>query len=582
MLVAMRLLRRFACLACVLLLPVDTALGKVALKGLRGELRENALAHLELADAPCDSPSWRVRRLTKKADAQIREALEAYGYYNPSIAMESGSTSDCWLTTIAVAVGDPVRVRTLDVSLTGEAAQDAAFERLVLAGPLKQGDVLVHATYDRYKKAIGDLARRKGFFAGNFVAARIDVFAREDAADITIRYDSGPRYRFGAVTFEQDVVRQDLLERFVDFSPGEPYDGTKITNLYNALLATGYFASVDLRTQPGTLPDTLVPVTVQLTGASRQVWTAGIGYSTDTGVKLRGGFTNRRINDRGHQFDASMNLSEVTSDVGFSYRLPRKDPRVEWLSFDAGYSYEDTGSKTTNIYKVGVKEYQRRPNEWIETHFLDVGIERFDIADERQREFLLIPGVSWNRTMPNNASVMRPDKGHRLTLTLSGTADWLASDATFLQADLFGKLIFPLWKGARLLTRAQAGLTLKDEFEKLPASVRYFAGGDSSVRGYDFDSLGPTNETGEVIGGTHTVVGSVEIDQRVRSNWSVAAFVDTGNAFDSFASPSLKTGIGGGVRWFSPLGPVRVDIAFAQDKDAPDDWRLHVSLGPDL
>ena len=102
------------------------------------------------------------------------------------------------------------------------------------------------------------------------------------------------------------------------------------------------------------------------------------------------------------------------------------------------------------------------------------------------------------------------------------------------------------------------------------------------MRGYDYESLGPTDDQGNVIGGSHMLVGSVELDQRVWRNWSVAAFVDSGNAFDSFTNLHLKTGIGAGIRWYSPLGPVRVDIAFPQDKDAPDDWRLHVTLGPDL
>lgn len=569
-------------MSSIFLLPAATAFATVALEGVSGALRDNVLAHLTLDEAPCDAPSWRLRRLNRKAEGQIREALEAYGYYQPTISLDAGSAKGCWLTTITIAAGEPVRLRAVDITVTGEAAVDPAYSRLLQTRPLKSGDVLNHPAYERYKRSLSDLARQQGYFAGAFAVSRIDVYSRENAADLTLKYDSGPRYRFGPVTFEQSVVRPDLVERFVDFRRGDPYDGTEINDFYDALLATGYFATVDLRTQPGSPPDLEVPISVQMTPAKRQVYTAGGGYSTDKGVKVRGGYTNRRLNDQGHQFDANFSLSQVLSEVGVGYRLPRKDPRVEWLGLDAGYQYEDTTTSKSEIYKIGVKEFRRRQHDWIETRFLDASTERFEIAGDRQREFLLVPGLSWSHTVPDNSTVTRPEAGHRLTFKVSGTTELIGSDSEFLQADVYSKLIVPVWKDGRLLLRAEAGATIKDEFRTLPASVRYFAGGDYSVRGYDYESLGPTDDAGNVVGGSHKLIGSVELDQRVWRNWSVAGFVDTGNAFDSFGNLRTKTGVGAGLRWYSPLGPVRVDIAFPLDKDAPDDWRFHVTLGPDL
>lgn len=577
----MRPARFVACLAACSL-PWGAALAGVEVEGVGGALRDNVLAHLALDDAPCEAPAWRVRRLRRQAEAEVREALEAYGHYNPVITIESPGAKDCWLTRISIEPGEPVRLRRVEATFSGEAATDPAFQRLGKANPLRAGKVLDHGAYEKYKRAIGDLARRQGYFAGRFRTSRIEVRSAENLADVTLDYDSGPRYRFGPVSFEQSVVRQDLVERFVDFAPGDPYDGTKIDDFYNALLATGYFASVDLRTRPGTLPDDSVPVTVGLTAARRQVYTAGIGYGTDTGPKLRAGYTNRRLNERGHQFDASASVSEVLTEAGVTYRFPRADPRVEWLSLDAGYQNENTETSESEIWKIGVKEFHRRPHDWIETRFLDASIERFSIADERNREFLLIPGVSWSHRFPSSTTITRPDTGHRVSLKLSGTAEWLASDSEFLQADLFGKLVVPLWPGARALLRGEAGATAKEEFRSLPASVRYFAGGDYSVRGYDYETLGPKDENGDVVGGSHKLIASAEIDQRVWRNWSLAAFVDTGNAFDDFSDLDLKTGVGGGLRWYSPLGPVRVDVAFPLESNAPDSWRLHVTLGPDL
>lgn len=567
---------------CCTLLAWTAAPAKVQLDGVRGHLRENVLAHLSLDNAPCDAPSWRVQRLIRKADAEIHEALEAFGYYNPVIDIESGREPGCWQVRIRIDPGEPVRLRRVDVLVAGEAADDPGFRRLQKTQPLKPGDQLDHALYERLKKSFIDLARQRGYFAGGFPESRIDIYARQDVADVRLHYDSGPRYRFGAVSFDQDVVRADLVERFVDFAPGEPYDGSKVTDLYNALLATGYFASVDLRTDPQPLPEIEVPVSVALTAARRHVYTFGAGYSTDKGPKLRAGYTDRRVNESGHQLDGQLEVSNVESTLGLSYRLPRRDPRVEWLHVDAGYRHEDTRAKRADTYKIGIKEFRRRPAGWVETRFLDASIEDFTIADEHNREFLLIPGLSWTHTFPGSLTITRPDRGHRFSFRISGTSEQIGSDSSFLQADLYGKLIVPTWRGARLLLRGEAGGTLKDQLRTLPASVRYFAGGDYSVRGYDYQSLGPTDDQGKVIGGSYKLVGSIELDQRILGNWSAAAFVDTGNAFDKPSAVTLKTGVGAGLRWYSPLGPIRLDIAVPLDRDAPDSWRLHITLGPDL
>ena len=146
---------------CCLLLAWTAAPAKVEVSGVRGKLRDNVMAHLTLAATACDAPSWRVRRLTRKADPEIREALEAYGYYNPTIRIDSSVKSGCWLVNIGIEPGEPVRLRKVDVAVTGEAAGDREFQRLLRSGQLAPGDQLDHADYERLKKALGDLARQR-------------------------------------------------------------------------------------------------------------------------------------------------------------------------------------------------------------------------------------------------------------------------------------------------------------------------------------------------------------------------------------------------------------------------------------
>ena len=149
-----------------------------------------------------------------------------------------------------------------------------------------------------------------------------------------------------------------------------------------------------------------------------------------------------------------------------------------------------------------------------------------------------------------------------------------------MQLILHGKWIWSPSDQARVLFRSEIGAMYESDFAKLPPSVRFFAGGDNSIRGYDYNTLGPTDATGQVIGGSELAVASLEYEHKVRPHWSVAAFVDSGNAFDRGAF-SAKTGAGIGARWLSPLGPIRVDIAHPFE-DPRTSWRLHISLGPDL
>ena len=208
-------------------------------------------------------------------------------------------------------------------------------------------------------------------------------------------------------------------------------------------------------------------------------------------MKVRGDYVHRRLNRRGHQLELNGNFSRVVSDLGTSYRLPLRRAREEWLNFDTGFRYENTDTSRSNIFKVGAKHIRRRAGDWFETRFVDVGIEDFDVADESGQSTLVIPGVSWIQR--RSFAKRRPDKGHTLTFRVSGSAELLLSEATFLQAEATAKYIRPLWAGARVIGRGDVGFTATDDFDSLPASVRYFAGGDTRVRGYEFESLGPGN-----------------------------------------------------------------------------------------
>jgi translocation and assembly module TamA len=567
-------------LAALLLLAAGVAPAAVQIDGLSRANERLVRTSLRLDDEPCDAPEWRVRRLFREAEQDIREVLQVRGYYRVQVERQLEWEDDCWTARFSIDAGEAVRLREVRVTIDGEAGSDPAFMAILRRNPFAAGQQLDHRSYDSYKRSFTDTATQRGYFDAGFDASRIDIWPDDGVADITLDFASGPRYRFGQVEFNQDVVSERLARRYSGIEPGTPYDSARIGELYSALYETGYFDVVDIRSEPRPAPDLDVPVQVTLTAAAPRNWTAGIGYGTDTGPKVLTRYLNRRRNASGHQLELGASLSEVISEIGATYRLPLDDPRAEWLSFNTGYKLEKPDNIRSELLELGVRAIKRRPRGWLETRFVDFRLEQFEIGEDSGTSRLLTPGLNWvHRTA---AAPLRPQAAHRVSLQVSGTGEFLGSDTQFLQTEASGRLIRPLWSGARVLARAEAGFTAKDDFSDLPFSVRYFAGGDYSVRGYDYKTLGPTDGSGEVIGGSHKLVGSVEVDQLIGARWAVAAFVDSGNAFDRFNNLRFKTGVGAGIRWISPLGPIRLDVAFPLASDATDSWRLHVTLGPDL
>lgn len=351
-------------------------------------------------------------------------------------------------------------------------------------------------------------------------------------------------------------------------------------DINRALIDSGYFSTVDVRPRTENPEDGHIPVDVVLKPRKPHQFTASAGVSTDTGPRLRLGYENRRLNRRGHRLNSRISVSPIQSDITTEYRIPLKDPRSEWLSFEGGAKIEDTETSESTSFRLAARQTKKRAFEFLETRFIEASRENFDVGAQTDVTTTLVtPGLSWSRIVTEAA--MKPSWGHRVYLEVKGGVDSLLSDTSFARARMSGGWIWGLpWDG-RLLFRGEAGALTVDEFAVLPPSQRFFTGGDTSVRGYEFQSLGPTDESGRVIGGKYLLVGSVEYEHPIVNKWSAAVFADAGNAFsDTDSNEGFKIGVGVGVRWTSPIGPVRLDLAHPVD-GAPL-FRIHFRLGPDL
>lgn len=554
---------------------------KIELKGGSESLRENIKQFLPLYDESCTASRWRLRSQLRDATQQITSAAQALGYYHLTFEHELTQGEKCWSMVITLTPGEPVRVSELRLVINGEGANDRVFQPLLDEPGIKQGDRLNHGRYESLKSRFGSIASSYGYFDGKFQLSRVSVDTKNNSAVIELIYDSGPRYRFGEIRLKQDILNDDFVKRYINIQEGDYYETEKLLLLKTMYNASNFFSLASVSPDLQNTEDGKVPIDIVLDPRKRYSYSVGAGVATDTGPRLLFGFEDRYFNARGHSIAADLNLSEIKSTFETAYTIPMTRPAHEFLKIYYGYEREDTEVSISSLHKIGTSYTRLEENKWLFTYALSYELENSGAGSEEQkRTHLLIPSASVSRSKAEGNPTY-PSGGWNLLARVSGSPEALGSDFSFLQFKGRAKYIHSLGKG-RLLLRGEVGATEVSDITELPVSVRFFAGGDASVRGYDYNSLGPDDpddNEGLVRGGDSLLVGSLEYDRLIKPNWALAAFYDIGNAGDNFDF-EFKRGVGLGVRWISPIGPVRIDIAKALDDEKA--WALHLTMGPDL
>lgn len=497
--------------------------------------------------------------------------------------------------TLTIDKGEPVKVRRSDVAILGAGSDDRYLKQDLAAFKPGPDQVFEHAAYEASKTKISRRLAERGYFDADFTSRRVAVTRAEHAADIDLVWSSGQRYDMGPITFEQTpkrIIRDSLLERLVYWEQGSYYHQRKLDTFRESLARLDYFASIDIEPQPDKAVDGQVPVKVTLTPAKRSIYTAGLSYGTDSGAGVRLGVERRYLNDRGHKALAQVDFAERRKTATLQYRIPA----FAWLDGWYTFSLQGTDEQTDYIDSRRVELVASRSGKinqhWTATASLHGLRERWAYADEDDNDpttpvdyrsaTFLYPSLRAEYIDADDR--LYPRNGISATGMLRGGLDGAGSDANFLQAHLTARWYKGLGARSRLITRGELGHTFTDALVAMPPSLRFYAGGDRSVRGYEWREVGPRipaipGRKAFALGAKNVVTGSVEYEQYFNDSWGGAVFVDSGSAFDD--SPDMRTGVGVGVRWRSPVGPLRVDIA--RGLDSPDSgFQLYINIGADL
>ncbi|MGJ0486717.1 MAG: autotransporter assembly complex protein TamA [Methylomicrobium sp.] len=569
---------RQAVRSAVLYLIFISAHAETTIQGLSGETAKNVELSLSLVQQKCDASRWMINHFFDKADDEIDQAMRALGYYHAAIKKSLAFDDICWHARFEISPGPRVVVNDIRITLRGDAREDPEFRELRDKLIAQKNQPLRHDHYEKMKNQLKSLATTRGYLQGNFAENKLIVDKEINTAKIRLTFDSKKRLRFGDVKVKQDILQPEFVEKFITFKPGDFYSSEELGKTYDALSRSNYFEQIDIRPAADIENRQSVPVSVQLEPKKVHHYSFGLGFATDVGPLVAATYQNRRLNRQGHFLNANLDISQVLSIADVEYSIPLAKPTTDFFSLGAGLKREDTDTFESRSAKLSARLKHAYDNGWKQTLFLDWIYEDFKIGATQNEVLLLIPGGNWLRSVSNDP--LRPTEGYRLEFNLAGAYHNPLSEVSFVQGSVSAVWRHQLPWGGIFVGRAEQGATLVDQFDKLPPSYRYYAGGMNSIRGYDYKELGPRDKTGSVIGGRFLSVVSAEYEHPILENWGLAAFVDAGDAYN-LEGIDVKVGAGLGVRWYSPIGPIRLDFAVPLN-NADSSFQIHFAAGTRL
>ena len=615
------------------------------------------------------------------------QAAQAVGFYNAEFKFEKLSDSR---VRVNVVPNPPVAIKQQNIEFTGEGQYEAQFQVIGVLPDQEVDDVFNHGLYEQSKKRITDAATDNGYFDSYWRLHDVKVAQPQNTADINLRYETGERYKLGAVEFRMSDPNQefpldmDILQSMVTWQENADYTFWRVNGLANNLTNSRYFnytlvdtirpdpvehplelppdiqALVDQQklslgdatvtdkklvassqevtqsvvneaefagTEEGPANENLrtlqvqqenkqteeerlkeqaridkkIPVIVTLNADRLNSAEVGAGYGTDTGVRLRGQYRRAIVNKRGHSFDANLELSEIRQAIDGRYNIPYNHPLNDYVALVGGYEREErddvaqgSGLLIESAVAGADRVIKNPMGSWQHTFGLRYRLDRLTetgdvfldnvpdafIANGDVEQQSLLLGYEISRTDSNRR--VNPSKGFRQIYKVELGSESLLSDADLAIFNAGWRFIYSMGENDnhQFVGRSDLGYIYTEDFNKVPYNLRYFTGGDQSLRGFDYKSLAPQID-GFKIGGQALAVGSLEYNYQFKEGWRAAVFSDFGNAYDTDFSNDTEYSVGLGVRWASPIGPIRIDVASGiSDDNHP--IRLHFFIGSQL
>jgi translocation and assembly module TamA len=538
---------------------------EVLVEGIEGAALNNAQEVLTLPtglvrDGKVDR-LW-LDRFAGNADKKVLTALEPFGYYNARVTVTLNTVGEGeYRLRIGVDPGKPVRVAVVNVGLAGPGAHEPLLKKLIAGFPLSKGDVLLQPKYEEAKGAVKALAQKLGYRDADFSVHEIRINRDKTLASIDLLLDSGKQYHFDGTTIEGAPDYPDgFLRRYLTYKSGDVFSYDKLGETQLNFTNSERFKEVVVTPEKKEVQGDEVPVQVQLKQGPRRSIRTGVGYGTDTGARFSLHYRDLNLFHLGHQLDVNLEIAQTLQGLSATYTLPKAGDIRSTTSFRLNFQHEDVITYSSRLESLEMDRNYGFGKGKLLTAYLRLQQEDFTVGTENSNSRLVLPGLRYTEDHYDN--LIRPSHGYRFALEARGTHQFLGSNTDLLQFIAEGGYIMPLPWRLSLQVRGKSGYTpFSGPLTNLPPDLRFFAGGDQSVRSYTYQSLGPQDANGLVVGGKDLLFGSVEMEWAFFKNWGISLFYDAGNAFDSYLNIHLAQGAGPGLHYYTPVGSLNLYVA---------------------
>jgi len=555
---------------------------EVNIHGLKKDLTELVKSDLTIVEA-VDEPKLTKRRINNLydlAETEIRSALEANGYYNAEIQQSIKDLNGHWVINFNIKTGIPVLISSTTFKITGPGTTNPKLNKEFHAAlkKLEHGKTFTHNEYEDTKKSLLQSLGSYGYLKSKLIVARVELNRDSNLANIILEIDTGPRFKFGKVAFESTRFSDVLLRRYIPFKSDEYYDLAKIQKLQKNLDSSGFFTKIRIDTLPD-FNNQIIDINVRLENRAFSKYTGSIGYGSDSGIRAGLGWSRVLESQPGHKIGANLKWSKIRTLANINYSIPGEQAADDRYIFSFTVQQEKLrGGRDSIKNEISATKQQRRNNTEV-SYAINYFGERYRLAEREDivfRKFLL----------PNfKFAWINEARNLKISILVKGASKYLASDESLISVDTDVKKVFTIGEDNKIILHTEmAGLKSRN-FNNLPPSLRFYAGGDYSIRGFDYKSLGPTQRDNSgnliVVGGKYLFTASIEYERRIYKEFGAAIFLDTGNAFNDLQHiPALARGVGVGVRYQTALGTIKADIA--RPLNYAKGIRIHFSFGADF
>ncbi len=539
--------------------------------GVTGEVQKNVESRLQIERSEVDSHlgASSVAVFARDSVAAVRAALQPYGYYSPVVTSEVQQNGSSWVVRYQINLGAPVLVRAVNVDIQGEGRDNKKIRRALAQFPLQAGSVFNSVIYTKARDKLFDVISNEGFIKAVTKDSKVLVNTTTHTAVINLTINTNQRYYFGKITFSKNAYDPEFMQRFDIFKPTEPFSSDKLLQYQQDMNNSRYFKQVLVIPDLSGAQDNLVPIQASAVPANYRRYDFGLGYGTLTKLRLTAGLQLRRLTDTGQSLEAVTKLSTVLSAVGVKYYIPGANPLTEQWNIGANFQKfsPKNGYSRSKTVTFGYTQKWRRWQLGVSMNYL---WERYKVNSlPYHNSQLLYPSLNLSYVKTDN--VVQPIYGRSLNVTLEGASTNAFSSSSFVQGEVKGKWFTTPFSFAHVILSGDVGYTVVNDLNALPLSMRFFAGGMSSIRGFGESAIGP---------GKYLGVGSIEYRNHIAYDVSGAVFYDIGTATNHIGTP-LDRGVGVGLVYESVVGPIKLYIAEAVSKTGHP-RSLVFSMGPEF